>query len=50
MCMGLLPACVPVYHIQVWCLQKTEGIRNHGMGVIDSCELLYVLEIGPLKE
>lgn len=38
----VLPACMFVYHVCVWYLQKSEeSIRSGESGVIDLCELLY---------
>jgi hypothetical protein len=34
MCMNVLPVCLSVYHVHVWC---QEGIRPSGSIVIDSC-------------
>lgn len=38
-CMGVLPECLLVPHIHVWCLQKPEeGIRTPVTGVPNGCE------------
>ena len=35
MCMGALPACMPVYHVCAWCPQRPEkSIRFSGAGVM----------------
>ena len=39
MCMNVLLACLSVYHMHAWSLQKPEeGIRTPGTGVTDGCE------------
>ena len=39
MCLSVLPACVYVYHVSAWYLQKSEeGIKSPGTGVTDSCK------------
>lgn len=39
--MGVLPKCMPVYHVHVWCLWKPEeGIRASEIGGTDDSEQL----------
>lgn len=47
-CMGVLLACVFVYHMHVWCLQSPEeGMGFSGTGVRDHREPLCVLGMEP---
>lgn len=43
MCMRGMPACLSVYHLHAWCLQKSkEDIGAHRTTAIrDCCELPY---------
>jgi hypothetical protein len=54
MCLGVLPACMSVYHVHGWCLQKPEeGIKRFGTGGIGGCEPPHgdwELSSGPLEE
>ena len=37
---GLLPTCVPVYHVHVYCPGRSEeGIGSPGTGITDRCTL-----------
>ena len=39
MCVGVLLACKPVYHMHAWCFWKPEeGIGSPGAGVTNGCE------------
>ena len=52
--MGVLFACLSMYHVCAWCLWwPEEGIGSPGTGVTDSCELpcgCWELNPGPLEE
>ena len=40
MCMGVLPACMYMYHMCAWYLRRPEeGVRVPGIGVTDGFEL-----------
>lgn len=40
MCMVILPTCMSVYHVHVWCLQRPkESVGSCGTGVPDDCKL-----------
>lgn len=42
MCMGLLPACIFVYHIWTWCPGMTEeGVGSPGTEVTESYEMSH---------
>ena len=53
MYMGVLPACMFVYHVCHWWQQRTKnGIRSSETGVIDDCEPLcrcWELSLGSLE-
>lgn len=39
MFMGILKACMSVFHVSAWCMQKPEkGMESAGIGVIGSCK------------
>lgn len=54
MCMGVLPACLPVHHVYCWYLKEPEdGVSSPGTRVTDICELLsgnWELNPGPVEE
>ena len=54
LCLDVLPACMSVYNIHVWCPRRpVEGDRYPGTGAADSCELscgCWELNLGPLEE
>ena len=38
--MGILPACVTVHHVHVWCPQRSkDGVISPRIRATDSCEL-----------
>jgi hypothetical protein len=42
MCMGVLPVCMSMFHVHVWCLLSPEkGVRVIGAHVTDGCESSY---------
>jgi hypothetical protein len=52
--MGVLPACMSVYHVHAWCPQwLEEGIGSPGTRITDDFELLcgcWELNLGSLEE
>ena len=53
--MGVLHACMSVYHLHAWYPQRPEdGFRSPETGVAGACELLpygcWKLNLGPLEE
>ena len=54
MYMYVLLACVPVYHVHVWCpWMPEEGVSPFGAGVTDGCEspsVFWEFSLDPLKE
>ena len=49
--MSVLPACMSVFYVGAWCLQRSEeGVRSSETGVIDSYELRWELNPGPLQK
>lgn len=54
MCRGVLPTCISVFHLYVYCPHRPEnGIRCPGTGVTDGCEQLcgcWKSDLGLLEE
>jgi hypothetical protein len=52
--MSVLPACVPLYHLYAWSVQRTEeDIGSPGTGVTGGCEPLFGCwesNLGPVQE
>lgn len=55
-CINVLPECVSVHHVRVWCPRRTEeeeGIESCGTGFIGGCEppcWFWNSNLSPLQE
>jgi hypothetical protein len=54
MCIVILPSCMYIYYMRVWCPQRwEEDVRSPGTVITNSCEPLYghlELDLDPLQE
>lgn len=39
MCVSVLPACMYMHYVDVWCSGRPEGIRGTGLQMTVSCQL-----------